>query len=149
MIMKKRSLMIGLKLLFAVLPLGIVNAQSSDSEKVVLALNESVEPEKGAETLKVSPENSTLDVVGSLEQPGKMVLYYAKDVVTLSYINNSKAPAHFYIEDYYGDVLYSANFKNELIVHSRLKMNNLPNGVYVAVFETGKDSFKKSFEINQ
>ena len=141
--MKKRSLKLGLKLLLAVLPVGLINGQTiSDNEAVFAHVNTSM-----AEDLNTT-KSTARDISGFqiIEEPGKMVFYYDNEVITLSYMNLEEEKVSLAVKDSHGELLYKENF-NSRVVHNRLITTALPAGEYVAVFATGKDEYKKSFKV--
>ncbi|MFC0878197.1 hypothetical protein ACE01N_16495 [Saccharicrinis sp. FJH2] len=149
--MKKRSLFLGLSLLLAVLPFGSMNAQFAGSDNdFYLASNIEIQPIEvnDSKSSSVASEESE-SALRLIEEPGKMVMYYSEDVLTLSYVNSSRGRVFFSVNDEDGNMLYSKYFKDEPMVHSRVLMNKLPDGEYVAVLRTDKDLIRKSFVINQ
>ncbi|MFB6319346.1 hypothetical protein [Saccharicrinis sp. FJH54] len=149
--MKKRSLFVGLSLLLAGLPFGSMEAQFAGNDNdFYLASNIENQPVLASESKSVPIDaDEEESAVRLIEEPGKMVMYYSEDVLTLSYVNQDRAKVFFSVNDEDGNMLYSKYFRDEPMVHSRVLMNKLPAGEYVAVLRTDKDLIRKSFVINQ
>lgn len=81
-----------------------------------------------------------------LEQPGKMSMYFAKGVFTVSYVNNAKSKLAFRLVDSSGDLVYSDN-SSKVMYHQRMKTQKLPKGMYTAIMVAEDDYFEKRFEI--
>jgi hypothetical protein len=148
--MKKRSLFLGLSMLLAVLPFGRMDAQFAGSNNdLYLASNIETQPVEANESKSFAESEEDGAAFRIIEEPGKMVLYYSKDVLTLSYVNTSRERVSFIISDEDGNVLFSKYYKDEPMVHSRVLMSKLPAGEYVAMLRTDNDLIRKSFVINQ
>lgn len=141
--MKKRSLKLGLKLLLAVLPAGLINAQTVIVDEDLYAHVNTSGEEKVELTKSTIRDNDGIQVI---EEPGKMVFYYDNDVITLSYVNLEKQRVSLYVRDMNGELLYNENFRSP-VVHNRLITAALPAGEYVAIFKTGKDEYKRTFKV--
>lgn len=148
--MKKRNLILGLSLLLAGLPMVCVNAQfDGDNDSFFIASNmetQAMDAESKPVQVMSDEENETFRVV---EEPGKMVLYYTDEIMTLSYVNDNKDKVYFSIRDEAGNMLFSRYFRKDPVVHSRVILSKLPAGEYYAVLRTDKDLFRKSFEISK
>lgn len=90
--------------------------------------------------------NSTFQV---LEQPGKVVMFYADNIFTLSYMNEDQKATYLVLKDENGNVLYESSNMKSPVVHSRLVLESFPVGVYSAEFYTKGACYEKTFVIGK
>lgn len=146
--MKKRSLLLGLGLLLAMLPAIKMNAQS-EVEPLALATKNLSKYNAINQTISVDTRSTMSPSTSLLEEPGKMVLYFSEEILTLSYVNSDKEVVEFTIREESGDVIYKKGFGKTVMVHNRVVTTELPSGEYIATFRSGNDYYEKSFEIEK
>jgi outer membrane lipoprotein-sorting protein len=147
-VMKKRSLVFGLGLLLAALPMMKIEAQA-EMETFALASNLTSPYEKSNVSANVETNNDIISEKSVIEKPGKMVFFFKEDVLNLSYINEDNKYSELIIKDNTGLVLYSDYLGRKQVGQSRLATTKLPMGDYVAVFKSGKESYELSFAIEK
>lgn len=81
-----------------------------------------------------------------LEQPGTMMMYYAKGTFTVSYTNASNGKLAFRLVDGEGNIVYADKIKKGMY-HERIKTADLPAGSYTAFLVAEDDYYEKRFDI--
>lgn len=143
--MKKRNLFFVLAIIFS-FGTGI-NAQIVDDPSArnsELAYNTISKPSLYETSFKRG--SSTYQI---LEQPGKVVMFFADNIFTLSYLNEEQKSTYLIIRDVNGELLYESGRMNSPVVHSRLLLESFPAGEYSAEFITKGARFEKTFVISK
>ena len=138
----------GLGLLIAMLPAITMDAQS-EAETLALASKNLSKYNAINQIASLDSRAKTSPSASLLEEPGKMVMYYSDEIITLSYVNNDKEHVEFTIKEESGEIIYKKGFGKNVMVHNRVVTSELPSGEYIATFRSGNDYYEKSFEITK